>query len=110
MSAEYRPVHEIPFHNIDKRLEKYGIEVQHRGAVTYLTGPFGTLFATPEGSSTHFERALAVDTHAVIDALEMEYGTKIVDEDDHRFWGFSTREEMERAFGRLTRSRIENAG
>src|SRR3954454_1519737 len=92
MSAEYRPVCEIPFHSIDKRLAKHGIEVQHRGAVTDLIGPLGTLFATPEGSSTHFERALAVDARAVIDALEMEYGTKIVDENDHRFWGYSTLE------------------
>src|SRR4051794_23189699 len=110
MSAQYRPEYEIPFHSIDKRLEKHGIEVQHRGAVTYLIGPLGTLFATPEGSSTHFERALTVDTHGVIDALEMEYGTKIVDENDHRFWGFSSLEEMERAFGRSAKSEIENAG
>ena len=95
-----------PFHNIDKRLEKYGIEVEHRGAVTSLIGPFGTLLATAEGSSTHFERALAVDTHAVIDALEIEYGTKIVDENDHRFWGFSSREEMEQRIWPL--DQVEN--
>lgn len=110
MSAEYRPEYEKPFHTIDKRLEKYGIEVEHRGAVTSLIGPFGTLLAAAEGSSTRFERALAVDTHAVIDALEIEYGTKIVDENDHRFWGFSSREEMDNAFGRSAKSEIENAG
>ena len=55
MSVEYRPVSAIPFHDIDKRLEKYGIKVDRYGHSTVLTGPNGTLFATPEGDSTHFE-------------------------------------------------------
>jgi hypothetical protein len=100
MSAEYRPVADLPFSTIDKRLEKYGIKVECYGASTTLTGPFGSLFAMPEGNSTHFERALGVDTQAVIDAIEMEYGIEIVDEDDYRFWGFSSVEEMNASFGR----------
>ena len=55
MSAEYRPVFAIPFRDIDKRLEKYGIKVDMSGQITRLTGPNGTLFAKPEGGSTHFE-------------------------------------------------------
>jgi hypothetical protein len=94
MSAEYRPVFCIPFQAIDERLEKYGIKVEFRGATTYLIGPFGTLFAEQEGSSTHFERSLGVDTQAVLDAIETEYGVEIVDENDHRFWGFSSEEQM----------------
>src|SRR3954451_2857105 len=108
MSAQYRPVSEIRFQMIDKRLEKYGIKVEHRRPVTALTGPFGTLFATPEGSSTHFQRALGVDTQAVMDAIQMEYGIEVIDENDYRFWGFSSAEEMEEALRSTgpTRNRV----
>jgi len=85
MSAEYRPVTEIPFHVIDKRLEKYGIKVELHGAITGLVGAHGTLFARPEGNSTHFERGIGVDTQAVLDAIETEYGITIVDENDQRY-------------------------
>jgi|ERR1700687_662034 len=95
MSAEYRPVSAIPFNIIDKRLEKYGIKVDLSDAITSLIGPHGTLFATPDGNSTHFERRLGVDAQAVLDAIETEYGIKIVDENDHRFWGFASREMLE---------------
>ena len=68
MSVEYRPVSAIPFGAIDKRLEKYGIEVEMSGHITRLTGPNGTLFVKPKGDSTHFERKLGVDTEAVLNA------------------------------------------
>ena len=55
MSVEFRPVSAIPFRDIDERLEKYGIKVERSGDSTALTGRTGTLFATPEGDSTHFE-------------------------------------------------------
>ena len=45
MSAEYRPVSAIPFRDIDKRLEKYGIKVDRSGHRTTLTGPNGILVA-----------------------------------------------------------------
>jgi hypothetical protein len=54
------------------------------------------LCARPEGNSTHFERSLFVDTQAVLDAIEKEYSVTIVDEDDPRFWGFSTWDDMRR--------------
>jgi hypothetical protein len=95
MSAEYRPASTIPFFLIDKRLEKYGMKVELRGSVTALIGPRGTLFARPEGNSTHFERHLGVDTEAVLSAIHAEYGIQIVDENDYRFWGF---ESWEAAF------------
>jgi hypothetical protein len=100
MSAEYRPVTEIPFHVIDKRLEKYGIKVELHGAITGLVGAHGTLFARPEGNSTHFERRIGVDTQAVLDAIETEYGITIVDENDHRFWGFASHDDMLEAYSR----------
>lgn len=52
------------------------------------------MVAKPEGNSTHFERGLGVDTQVVLDALALEYGIEIVDEDDLRFWGFSSKAEM----------------
>jgi hypothetical protein len=100
MPAEYRPVSAIPFNVIDKRLEKYGIKVDLSGTITALIGPHGTLFATPEGNSTHFERQLVVDAHAVLDAVETEYGIAVVDENDHRFWGFTSRDDMLEAYNR----------
>ena len=102
MSAEYRPVSAIPFGAIDKRLEKYGIEVDMSGHITRLTGPNGTLFAKPEGDSTHFERKLGVDTEAVLNAIQTEYGIEIVDENDHRFWGFSSWDAMKSRVGTTT--------
>ena len=104
MSAEYRPVSAIPFHVIDKRLEKYGIKVDLSGAVTALIGPYGSLFARPEGDSTHFERHICVDTQAVLDAIETEYGIEIVDENDHRFWGFASDDEVVEACRRPGRT------
>jgi hypothetical protein len=94
MSAEYRPVYNLPFDLLDGRLEKYGISVDQQGGVTCLVGPHGVLVARPEGNSTHFERSLGVDTQAVLDALAVEYGIEIVDENDLRFWGFSSKAEM----------------
>ena len=94
LSAEYRPVFDIPFDHLDSRLEKYGISVDRQGSVTRLIGPHGILFAKREGNSTHFERRLGGDTQVVLDALAVEYGIEIVDENDYRFWGFSTRAEM----------------
>jgi hypothetical protein len=103
MSAEYRPVSAISFNVIDKRLEKYGIKVDLSGTITALIGPHGTLFATPEGNSTHFERQLGVDAHAILDAIETEYGITVVDENDHRFWGFTSRDDMLEAYNRPRR-------
>jgi hypothetical protein len=94
MSAEYRPVFAIPFRDIDKRLEKYGIKVDMSGHETALTGPNGTLVATPDGGSTHFERNLRADTEAVLNAIQTEYGIEIADEDDPRFWGYASWYEM----------------
>src|SRR6476661_4036566 len=91
MSAEYRPVTEIPFHVIDQRLGKYGIKLELHGAITGLIGPYGTLFARPEGNSTHFQRGVGVDTQAVVDEI------------DHRFWGFASHDDMLEAYSRSDR-------
>jgi hypothetical protein len=99
MSAEYRPVKDLPFHLLDHRLEEYGISVDRQGPITCLIGPHGVLVARPEGKSTHFERSLGVDTQAVLDALAVEYGIEIVDENDYRFWGFASHAEMLEACG-----------
>ena len=109
MSAEYRPVRDIPFRTIDERLERYGIKLEYCGAVTKLIGPSGILFAEPEGNSTHFERHLGVDTDAALDALEREYGIEIVDENDHRFWGFATVDEMNASFKEVAIARCRSA-
>jgi hypothetical protein len=87
MSVEYRPVPAIPFHLIDKRLEKHGVKVEFHGDVAALIGRGGTLFAALEGDCTHFERKLGVDARDVMEAIEAEYGVRVVDESDHRFWG-----------------------
>src|SRR3954454_23995865 len=89
MSDEYRPVHDILYLSIDARLEKHGIKLeQPNPGLTVLISPVGQLCVTPEGSSTNF-----VGDRAVIDILETEYGIAIVNEDDHRFSGFSSLEE-----------------
>jgi hypothetical protein len=98
MSAEYRPVSAISFNVIDKRVEKYGIKVDLSAAITALIGPQGTLFATPEGNSTHFECHLGVDVQTILDTIETEYGITVVDENDHRFWGFTSHDEMLAAY------------
>jgi hypothetical protein len=77
MSAEYRTLEPLPFCSLDKRLEKYGIIVEMDTELTELIGPHGVLFARPEGDSTHFERHLLADTHAVLDAIGKEYGVTI---------------------------------
>jgi hypothetical protein len=92
MSVEFGPVTTIPFHYIDERLEKYGIKVERYGYRTALIGRNGTLFVTPEGESTHFENKF-VDTDDVLDAIRAEYQVEIVDEEDRRFWGYSTWDE-----------------
>ena len=100
MSAEYRPVFAIPFRDIDKRLEKHGIKVDMSDHTVRLTGPNGTLVATPEGGSTHFERNLRADTEAVLNAIQTEYGIEIVDEDDPRFWGYASWDDNEEPKGK----------
>ena len=87
MSTEYRPVFAIQFSALDKRLEKYGIKVDISDHNTALTGPNGILVATPEGESIHCERKLRVDTEAVLNAIQTEYGIEIVDENDHAILG-----------------------
>ena len=39
ISAEYRPISAMPFHVIDRRVEKHGIEIELSGALTCLIGP-----------------------------------------------------------------------
>ena len=94
MSTEYKPVSAIRFSSIDNRLAKYGLKVEMSGHATALSGRNGVLFAKPEGDSTHFERKLGVDTEDVLEAIRTEYGIEIVDEEDYRFWGFSSEEAM----------------
>jgi hypothetical protein len=59
MSAEYRPVHEIPFRNIDERLEKYGIQVCE-----------GELVEGPSIGDANFTIAWLMATVEVDEALE----------------------------------------
>jgi hypothetical protein len=93
ISVEFRPLSAIPFHYIDERLEKYGIKVERYGYETTLTGRAGTLFATPEGGSTHFENKYT-DTDDILDAIQTEYQVEIVGENDPLFWGYSTWDEV----------------
>jgi hypothetical protein len=102
MSMEYRPVSAIQFSSLDNRLEKYGIKVEVSGHTIAMRGRNGVLFAKPEGESIHCERKLGVDTEDVLEAIRTEFGVEIVDENDHRFWGFSSKEAMLDSFGFLT--------
>jgi hypothetical protein len=96
MSAEYRTLEPLPFHSLN-RLEKHGISVEMGAGYAELIGPHGVLCARPEEDSTHFERSLCVDTQAILEAIEKEYGVTILDEDDPRFWGFKDHGDMVRA-------------
>ena len=104
MSMEYRPVSAIQFSSLDNRLEKYGIKVEVSDHTIAMRGRNGVLFAKPEGESLHCERKLGVDTEDVLEAIRTEYGVEIVDENDHRFWGFSSEEAMLGSFGLVTDS------
>jgi hypothetical protein len=94
MSAEYRTLEPLPFCSLDKRLEEHGITVEMGAKVTKLTVPNGVLFARPEGDSTHFECRFGVDALTILEVIEKEYGITILDEDDPRFWGFSSWDDM----------------
>jgi hypothetical protein len=110
MSAEYRPIKNILFNELfNNRLEKYGIGVEMRGEHAALIGPNGVLFAKPEGKSIHLERQLGVDTIAILEALSQEFDTEIVDENDHRFWGFSSLAEMFESFRAVEAERAHSA-
>jgi hypothetical protein len=107
MSAEYRPIKRIPFHSLfECDFAKYGIQIEgdRDCAVLGLIGPHGTLFATPDGNSTHYERHLGIDTDVILEALSKEFDTEMVNEDDHRFWGFATEEEMKAASQEVAQS------
>jgi hypothetical protein len=111
MSAEYRPIKRVPFDSLfDCEFGKYGIRVDgdRDSVVVGLIGPNGTMFASPDGDSTHYERHLGVDTDVILEALSKEFDTEIVDEDDHRFWGFATVEEMKAACWEVSRDRARS--
>ena len=38
----------------------------------------------------------------MLQAIRTEYGVEVVDENDHRFWGFSSEEAMLGSFGSVT--------
>ena len=64
-------------------------------AITTLVGPHRTLFAQARGKQHTFRASwLGVDTQAILHSIETEYSVVIVDEKDHRFWGFTSHDQM----------------
>ena len=102
MSFEFRPLKNIAFDSLtDGRLEKHGVRVGNGASRALLSGPDGsTLIANREGASTHFEFRNQAFPKPIFDALTKEFGTEFVDENDFRFWGFSTAADMLASFGK----------
>jgi len=70
-----------------------GSKFEREGLRTILTARSGTLCARPEGASTHFENKFT-DADYILNTIRAEYQVEIVDENDPRFWVYSTWEEV----------------
>jgi hypothetical protein len=104
MSYEYRPLQRIQFDSLfGGRLEPYGIRAEfgpEQGVLSTSEGQY--LIATRAGSSTHFEFRNQAKPVNIFRALETEFGAEFVDENDYRFWGFSSLEAMISGEGSIT--------
>jgi hypothetical protein len=104
MSYEYRPLQRIQFDSLfGGRLEPYGVSAEfgpERGVLSTSEGQY--LIATREGSSTRFEFRNQAKPVNIFRALETEFGAEFVDENDYRFWGFSSLEAMNSGEGSTT--------
>lgn len=104
MSYEYRPLQKIQFDSLfGGRLEPYGVRAEfgpERGMLSTSDGQY--LIATRAGSSTHFEFRNQAKPVNIFRALETEFGAEFVDENDFRFWGFSSLEAMISGEGSIT--------
>ncbi len=101
MSTHYMPLKAIPFAQLfDGRLERHLILEKLTEWTAdderYLESSNGTLVAyrSEDGGSTFSRYAWSGSTSAIVDAIAEEFDTEIVSNQDHRYWGFATEEEM----------------
>ena len=98
MSREYRIVEQLGFEDVvGGRLRKYGIAAcrskaepdnwaaLRRGSVVHVKA---------EGNHVNFDAIGENCEGDILNAVVSEFGVTILDEDDCRFWGYATEEEM----------------
>jgi hypothetical protein len=100
MSTSYAPIPDISFFQLfDGRLEKYGIKEEIVANPTegtrYLVGCDGFLQVDRDkkGTSTFTRRGPV--PWSIFDAIAEEFKVEFVSENDHRYWGFATKEEWD---------------
>lgn len=110
MSSEYRPLQRIQFDALfDRRLERYGVRAEcgpERGVLSTSDGQY--LVAVRAGNSTRFEFGNLEKPMDIFRALETEFRAELVDENDYRFWGFSSPAAMMRGEGTIVFTYTKN--
>jgi hypothetical protein len=94
MSTDYRPISAIRFTELfDGRLDKYGVREKACADSTlknkYLQGSVLEAYQNDDGTSSFSRRSFTPVPWTVIDALTKEFETELVNEHDHRYWGFA---------------------
>jgi hypothetical protein len=91
----------IPYSQlIDGRLTKFGVRIEIPTNTANdrrcLVGRDGNLWAYRlDDGSCSFGRFAGSLPFSVLDAIEEEFATQLVNQGDHRYWGFASREDME---------------
>ena len=98
MSAEYRTVKSLSAGELlDGRLAQHGIQVEARISLRDGNGNFMGVRLESDGSVDYFTRSLGVDPSRFLTAIAGAFNTEVLDEDDPRFWGFASEEELREA-------------
>jgi hypothetical protein len=104
MTNEYRSLKPIAFNSLlNGRLRKFNIRVVHRYPSTLLTIAGQSVAVEPIANGQEILiHSLSDSSEAIISALEREFDTEIVGEEDPRFWGHEDKESYEASFGNTT--------
>jgi hypothetical protein len=97
MSSGYRALSRIEFTDLNaSRLAGYGIAVDVVDEkARRLIADGHVLWAYSGDHGLYFARYAGNMPWDILDALEVEFGTTIVNNHDYRYWGFETKVEME---------------
>lgn len=79
----------IPFPMVDDRLEKHGLSLKRERKGVAVAGQRGRLLARIRKGETYFELVRGEMVVDILDAIEVEYGVEVIDENDGRYSGKS---------------------
>ena len=109
LSSGYRSLRPIPYIKlIDGRLMRFGVRIEVPANTANgrrcLVGGDGVLWVyRMHDGSCEFARFAGSLPFSVLDAIEEEFRTEVVNHHDYRYWGFGSEQEMEANYAEMSK-------